>query len=147
MSNCFSKTEYFQKAQNYSDRSQSVAKCLWLVFSELLEERRCRLLKRQNLEGKGVYGYTQKRLNLFLRRDFIGKFSQQAKVPRFRGGGSSFDILLQLWPLIRSKLSSNFSNRKTPSYRQSFRYALTSSDVSAYVSHPYEVCGVCHYSK
>ena len=36
-----------------SDQYQSVAKCLWLLFSELLVERRCRLLKPQDLEGRG----------------------------------------------------------------------------------------------
>ena len=59
-------------------------KCLWLVFSELFEEKRCRLLKRLSW-GKEGYSYTQERLHaFFIRWVFIGKFSKQAKVLRFK---------------------------------------------------------------
>ena len=36
-------------------------KCLWLVYSELFEERRYRLLKRLIWGGKEGYGYSQNR--------------------------------------------------------------------------------------
>ena len=46
---------------------------VWLVFSQLFGERRCILLKRLIWGDRG-YGYTQKRLHIFLRWVFIDSF-------------------------------------------------------------------------
>ena len=58
-------------------------KYLWLVFSELFEERWYRFLKRL-IWMEGGYGYTQKKLHAFFKWVFNGKFSWQTKVSRFR---------------------------------------------------------------
>ena len=52
--NCFSKREYFQKSLELERSVLVSGKCLWLVFFELFEERRFRLLKLLIWRGRGV---------------------------------------------------------------------------------------------
>ena len=127
MSDCFSKTEYFQKSLELLWSVLVHSKCLWLGFSELFEERQCRLVNwlitvthKKDVSVQVILFPPNDVLRISL--TFFGIESKKStwtmlilSILTFHG---TFDISLQRWLLIRSKIFPNFSNRKAPSYWQ-----------------------------
>ena len=82
MNDCFSKSEYFHKAQNCSDWFQSVATvCDQYILSYLRKSGETPEVTDMGEDGFRLH---KKNIARFFQVGFIAKFSQQAKVPQFK---------------------------------------------------------------